>query len=107
MGRPLERLKRSITTENLWMYVLRVLESGPSHPYAINQTIEKRFGFRPGNVTIYILLKRLELDGYVRKSAATQSGGPERSNYAITAKGAKELKGAVPMLRKIAAGLSG
>src|SRR3989338_2840127 len=93
--RPLDRLKKSVTQDNLWLYILKILkEEKTMHPYEINKKIQKKFGFRPGNVTAYLVLKRLELDGYVKKSKSTKSLGPQRNNYMITEKGLKELKAA-------------
>ena len=100
--RPLDRLKKSVTHDNLWIYILKVLkEEKTMHAYELNKKIEQRFGFKPGNVTAYLVLKRLELNGYVKKVKSTKSLGPQRNNYTITEKGAKELKAALPLLKNI------
>ena len=55
--RPIDRLKKSVTQDNLWMYILKVLkEEGSVHPYEMNRKIERKFSFRPGNFTSYFFL---------------------------------------------------
>ncbi len=100
--RPLERLEKSVTQDNLWIYILKIMKEEKSvYPYDLNKKIKERFGFKPGNVTVYFVLKRLELGGYVKKTRTSKSKGPERTNYAITKKGLKEIKNALPLLKNI------
>ncbi len=84
---PLERLKKSNTKENLWIYILSVLKSGQNYAWDLPAIIEKQFGFRPGNITPYRVLYRLEEQGFV-KSFLDQ----RRRMYKITPTGEKELE---------------
>ena len=92
MPSPSERFEKSITNDNLWIYILTLLKKQKLYAYEINEKIEKEFGFYPGNMTAYIVLKRLQLDGYVKKTSTEKSGGPERRYYTIAEKGKKELE---------------
>ena len=91
---PLERLKELNTTDCLWLYVLRILKDGPAHAYSIRGEIEKRYGFRPGNMTAYKVLYLLNRDGLVTKKREGR-----KKVYAVTEKGSKELSDAVRFYR--------
>ncbi|GBC68772.1 hypothetical protein HRbin01_00457 [archaeon HR01] len=88
-----ERLVRKITHENLWLYILSLLKKEPLYGYEIRRKIEGRFGFKPGQVTAYIVLYRLEREGYIyviRKEKGSR--GPSRKYYGITEKGREVLE---------------
>jgi PadR family transcriptional regulator PadR len=101
MTTPSERFGKSLTKDNLWIYILTLLREGEMYPYEIRSSIEGRFGFSPGNVTAYIVLKKLKAGGFVKVVKRGKSGGPERTYYAITEKGADELKKAAGLYRTI------
>lgn len=100
MRKPSEKLYDSITKDNLWIYILKILLKGDCHPYVIREKIEKNFGFRPGKMTSYIVLKRLEHDGYVKIVKREAINGPERIYYRITPKGKEEIKKAEKIFRE-------
>ena len=84
---PVERLKKLNTRENLWLYVLALLKKEPLYGWQFQLLIEKKFGFKPGRITPYRVLYRLEKDGFVK------SGQKERRRvYQITEKGKEEFK---------------
>lgn len=86
---PLERLKKSNTKENLWVYILFLVKKREVYGWEILELIKKKFGFKPGRITPYRVLYRLEKNGLV-KSKMNQ----RRRVYKITNKGLKELKSA-------------
>jgi DNA-binding PadR family transcriptional regulator len=92
MSSPSERFEKSLTNDNLWIYILNLLKKEKLYAYEINEKIEKRFGFYPGNMTAYIILKRLQMEGYVKAARTEKSSGPERKYYTITKRGETELK---------------
>ena len=67
------------------------------YPYELKAKIENRFGFRPGNVTAYIVLTKLRLGGYVEVSETKKLHGPKRVYFRITEKGKKELEKALAL----------
>jgi PadR family transcriptional regulator PadR len=91
MRAPSERLRKSMTSDNLWLYILTLLKSKEMYPYEIREKIKDRFGFLPGNVTAYIVLEKLKAGGYVKIGRKEKSGGPERAYFRITPKGKAEL----------------
>ena len=93
---PLERLKKLNTTDCLWIYVLRILCDEPMHAYQIRSEIEKKFGFRPGNVTSYKVIYLLNRSDLVEKREEGR-----RIIYKITDKGKKELEKAADFYKEL------
>jgi PadR family transcriptional regulator PadR len=96
---PLERFQKTLTKDNLWIYILKLLQKKEMYPYEIRDKIEKEFNFKPGNVTAYIVLKKLKIGGYVKVSKTKKEQGPERTYYKITEKGKEELRKAIKFYR--------
>jgi len=84
---PLERLKRSNTKENLWIYVLYLLQEKSVYGWEILNLIEKKFNFKPGRITPYRVLYRLQKNGFVKSKMKER-----RRMYEITKKGEEELR---------------
>lgn len=84
---PLERLQKSNTKENLWIYILFLLLKKNLYGWEIPRIIEKEFNFKPGKITPYRVLYRLEKDGFVKSKMEQR-----RRIYQITKKGEEELK---------------
>jgi PadR family transcriptional regulator, regulatory protein PadR len=99
---PSQRFEASITKDNLWVYILKLLKKKELYAYEINQKIKDDFGFSPGNVTAYIVLRRLSADGFVRAAGTGKEGGPSRHYYTITEKGSEELLKASSIYTKYA-----
>ncbi|VVB74123.1 Transcriptional regulator PadR-like family protein [uncultured archaeon] len=95
--RPLARLERSLTTDNLWIYILSLLSGQRMHAYAVMEEMEKRFGWRPGLVTPYVVMYKLEEDGFIKGSDKGR-----RRYYYITQKGKGLLKAAKRRLKETA-----
>jgi len=92
---PSLRLEKSNTTENLWLYILAILQNQPLYGWEIPELIEKKFGFRPGKITPYRVFYRLEADGFVKSRSEER-----RRVYEITDKGKKELAAAKSFYKK-------
>ncbi|MDD5568824.1 MAG: helix-turn-helix transcriptional regulator [Candidatus Pacebacteria bacterium] len=84
---PYARLEKSNTKENLWIYILTALKKRPNYAWELPLVIEKEFGFRPGNITPYRALYRLEDQGFVKSELQER-----RRIYKITGSGEKELE---------------
>jgi DNA-binding PadR family transcriptional regulator len=83
-SREIARLKEKLGIEVLWVYILSLLKKAPSHAYVLRKEIHEQFGFRPGNVSVYVVLYKLEGRGFV--SAKREDN---RKVYSITEKGKK------------------
>lgn len=84
---PFNRLQKSNTIENLWIYILSTLKKRPLYGYEIPKLIEKNFNFKPGRITPYRVLYRLAIQGLVKSKTEKR-----RKVYRITDKGKKELE---------------
>ncbi|MHA1506115.1 MAG: PadR family transcriptional regulator [Candidatus Asgardarchaeia archaeon] len=91
--RPLMRLKEKITKENLWIYILTLLKKRPLYGYEIRKLIREEFDFAPAMVTSYVVLYKLQKDGYVTSEwQKNPIGRPQRKYYKITPKGLKLIE---------------
>jgi len=86
-SREIVRLKRKLGVELLWIYLLSMLKDKPSHAYVLRKEIKQKFGFLPGNVSVYVVLYKLQDRGYVKSK---HEGN--RSVYSITVSGKGLLK---------------
>ncbi len=93
-GGPLTRLKRKMTIENLWIYVLACLSDGPTYAYDIKKRISRCFGFTPSTITLYSVVYRLRKEGLIRES---RNGC---KTYELTGSGKKALEEAVKFMEE-------
>jgi len=84
---PLKRLEKSNTKENLWIYILYLLQKKSTYGWEILDLIEKKFKFKPGRITPYRVLYRLEKNSFVKSKMKER-----RRMYQITKRGEEELK---------------
>lgn len=84
---PIRRLKHHLTAGNIWLYVLSLLKKKSVYAYALDSEIEKKFGFRPNRIMVYIVLYKLEAEGLIK----SQFDG-RRKYYKITDKGMESIK---------------
>jgi len=92
---PIQRLIKSNTTDNLWLYILATLDKKPLYGWEIPDIIEQKFGFRPGKITPYRVFYRLEAEGFAKSATSDR-----RRTYEITAKGRDELKKATAFYKE-------
>jgi len=98
----MERLRNKVTKEVLWLYILRLLEKRSMYAYEIKKEIEKTFGFSPATVSSYVVLYKLEKEGYVTAEwKEGESGKPARKYYRITEEGKNLLKEGLAFLTEI------
>jgi len=93
---PFERLRNSNTKGNLWIYILTLLKEREVYGWEIPDLIQEKFGFKPGKITPYRVLYRLEEEGFVKSKTKKR-----RKFYYITKKGRKEIKRAKDFYRQI------
>ena len=95
--KPLARLARKVGVENLWLYVLAELSRGDNYPYELAKAIERDFGVKAGKVLPYVVLSKLEAEGFVESYERER-----RKYYRITERGRQLLKEGVSYLRQLA-----
>jgi len=88
----MRRLVSLTTTENLWLYILTLLEERDYFGYELRGAVQNRFGIRIAAVTAYVLLYKLRREGLVQRSGERREGRrPARKYYTITDKGRNAL----------------
>ena len=96
--RPLIRLRRKTTIENLWLYIIATLLSeGETYAYRVKKLIEEKFGFKPSTVTLYTVIYRLEREGLLERN-------PE-GVYRVTGKGVEVFREGLDYLEETLARL--
>jgi len=97
-----QRLINKLTKENLWLYVLRLLQEGPKYGYELRKQIREKFDFSPGKVTSYTVLYLLKREGLVRvRKGEKEEGKPSRKYYEITEKGKEAMKMAKEVVNEL------
>lgn len=84
---PVERLRKKVLKENLWIFILSLLKKQPRYRFEVKDLIKNKFGFIAGNVTAYKVLYFLELGRYVW---SFEKDG--KKYYSITNAGKEQLK---------------
>jgi DNA-binding PadR family transcriptional regulator len=93
---PLRRLKNKTTKEVLWLYILRLLRERELYAYEIKPLLRERFGISPALVTPYVVLYRLEREGYVEARRRSN-----KKYYRITERGERLLEEGIAHLRSL------
>ena len=96
-SRAMLRLERTLTKENLWLYILSLLKKKKLYAYGLGEEIEKNFGWKHGLITSYIVLYKLENEGLIKSEFEER-----RKYYRVTKKGVEELKKARKFLYRLA-----
>ncbi|WP_297091594.1 PadR family transcriptional regulator [Thermococcus sp.] len=102
MTTPMERLKNKITKEVLWLYILRLLKERPMYAYELKERIKEAFNFEPATVSSYVVLYKLEKDGYVTAEwQESETGKPSRKYYKLTPEGEKLFEEGIAFLENM------
>ncbi|MHA1628864.1 MAG: PadR family transcriptional regulator [Candidatus Heimdallarchaeota archaeon] len=102
VSKAFKRLKKRITIDNLWMYILRLLQEKEMYGYEIRESIKKQFGFEPATITSYTILHRLQEDNLVMSFVKDNpEGRPDRKYYTITEDGERAMQDAKRFLNEI------
>lgn len=97
-----KRLTKKISIDNLWIYILRLLQEREMYGYELKESIKKRFGFEPATVTSYTILYKLEKDNLVVSHIKDNpEGRPDRKYYSITQEGKEAMKKAKKLFEEI------
>lgn len=97
--KPLQRLRRKTTKENLWIYLLTLLEERPMYAYELKKSVKDRFGFEVGRASSYVILYKLKNKGYVKTEWRKE--GRNRKYYLLTEKGRRLLEKGRKYLREL------
>ncbi|MEA1993770.1 MAG: PadR family transcriptional regulator [Euryarchaeota archaeon] len=98
---PLDRLKRKMTKEVMWLYVLTILKEKPTYAYQLKKEINEKFGWSPATITSYAVMYRLKRGGYVTTEWGDEGTHPRRKYYYITEEGDKLLNKGEEYLKSV------
>ena len=102
VSKAFKRLKKRVTIDNLWMYILRLLQEKEMYGYEVRESIKKQFGFEPATITSYTILHRLQEDNLVTAFVKDNpEGRPDRKYYTITPEGERAMQDAKKFLNEI------
>lgn len=93
---PLNRLKKKTSKEILWIYILRLLTERDLYAYELKKLLKDRYDIDPALITPYVVLYRLEREGYV-----TNRWDKNKKYYVISEKGRLLLKEGIKYLEGI------
>ncbi|GBE54132.1 MAG TPA: PadR family transcriptional regulator [Euryarchaeota archaeon] len=99
---PMKRLEKRTTREILWIYILKLLRHREMYAYEIRKELQENFGFSPAVVTSYVVLYRLEKEGYVKSIPRG-----DKKYYRITENGNKLFIQGLNYLKSIVEKLDG
>ena len=95
------RLVRKLTKENLWIYVLRLLQERSMYAYEIKKALKERYMITPATVTVYVTLYRMEGEGLIvmdgKRSTVER---PDRKYYSITELGRTTFASGMSFLKE-------
>jgi len=91
----IKRLKEKTGIDILWIYVLSLLKKESCHPYLLRKKISDKFGFLPGEVTVYVVLYKLKSRSFVSSKKEEN-----KTVYSITKKGMELLKEAETIFKE-------
>lgn len=100
--------KQDVLQGTLTLLVLRTLENGPKHGYAITQHIEavSRELLRVEEGSLYPALHRLEQEGWIRAEWKLTETNRRARFYSLTAAGRKQLAEEQEKWQRLTAGVS-
>ncbi|MBU0532511.1 PadR family transcriptional regulator [Candidatus Micrarchaeota archaeon] len=85
-SKPIKRLKKLLTSGNLWLYILSLARQKEIYAYELDKEIEKEFFFKPNKIMVYVVLYKIEKEGLI-----TSEYHERRKYYKITQKGLETL----------------
>ena len=94
----LRRLRRKLTLENLWLYIIKALmaSKAPLRAYDVKVMLRKMFNIKPATVTVYTVIYRMVNEGLLEGLRVNGE-----TKYRVTDKGVKAFNEALEFLRNI------
>jgi len=82
------RLVSKLTKENLWMFILSMLNERPMYGYEVATQLRGRYGVKVATITVYVVLYRMSNEGLVKRLVDKDSRlGLRKVFYQATEKG--------------------
>jgi DNA-binding PadR family transcriptional regulator len=96
-----ERLVSKLTKENLWMYILSMLNERPMYGYEVATQLRGRFDVKVATITVYVVLYRMSKEGLVRRLVDKESKlGLRKVFYQATEKGLETYRAGLKFIEQ-------
>lgn len=92
-----ERLKRKLTVENLWLYIIKVLkDAGELRAYDIKKELAKRFNVKPATITVYAVVYKMVREGLIESVSTADS-----VRYRVTERGLQTFDQGIAYIKEV------
>jgi DNA-binding PadR family transcriptional regulator len=96
-----DRLVSKLTKENLWMFILSMLNERPMYGYEVATEIRKRYSVKVATITVYVVLYRMSNEGLVKRLVDKDSRlGLRKVFYQATEKGLNAYKEGIKFIEQ-------
>ncbi len=93
----LTRLKRKLTIENLWIYIIKILiEHKEIKAYDARKLLRTKFGIKAPSITVYGVIYRMAREGLIEKITRDNE-----TLYRLTEKGLEAYREGIKLLENI------
>jgi len=93
----LTRLKRKLTIENLWIYIIKILiEYKEIKAYDARKILRTKFGIKAPSITVYGVIYRMTREGLLEKITKDNE-----TLYRLTDKGLEAYREGIKLLENI------
>ncbi|MCD6195977.1 MAG: PadR family transcriptional regulator [Staphylothermus sp.] len=93
----LTRLKRKLTIENLWIYIIKILiEYKEIKAYDARKLLRTKFGIKTRSITVYGVIYRMTREGLLEKITRDNE-----TLYRLTDKGLEAYREGIKLLENI------
>jgi DNA-binding PadR family transcriptional regulator len=96
----MRRLRRKVTTENLWLHILAALKDKPMYGYEIANYLKKNKGLDAAVITVYTVLYKMEREGLIARKTGDKID-LRKVYYETTPHGAAVLEEGVEFLQNL------
>ncbi len=93
----LSRLRRKLTIENLWIYIIKILiEHKEIKAYDARKLLRTKFGIKAPSITVYGVIYRMTREGLLEKITRDNE-----TLYRLTDKGLEAYREGIKLLENI------
>ena len=96
----MKRLRRKLTTENLWLHILSALKERPMYGYEIANHLRNNRGLDAAVITVYTVLYKMEREGLITRKTGDRFD-LRKVYYETTEKGRAVLAEGASFLQEI------
>lgn len=96
----MRRLRRKVTTENLWLHILAALKEKPMYGYEIANYLRNTKGLDAAVITVYTVLYKMEREGLIARKTGNKID-LRKVYYETTPQGTAVLQEGIEFLQSL------